>query len=264
MTESRGAGGQRGGHSAAQPQNRVRVLVADDEPVARAGLRDLLAEVEWVTVVGEAVNGPAAVEAIDRLTPDVVFLDIQMPGLLGTAVPRQARHQPLIVFTTAFAQHAVTAFELGALDYLLKPFGRERLAAALDRVRAARGEPAPPAFDRLREALSQGPMTRLFVRVGVAIVPVAVAAVSWFEARGDYVAAHAGPARHLLHLSLNRLEARLDPERFVRIHRTHIVNLDHVTAFRREGKGRLVAELADGTRLAVSRSRAHDLRSLGA
>jgi two-component system LytT family response regulator len=251
--------------STAEPPNRVRVLIADDEPVARAGLRDMLAAVEWVTCVGEAASGPAAVDAIDALRPDLVFLDIQMPGFLGTEVPRLAAHQPLVVFTTAFAQHAVTAFELGALDYLLKPFGRERLAATLDRVRSALGEPAaPPAFDRLREALSQGPMTRLFVRAGAAIVPVAVVAVSWFEARGDYVAAHAGPARHLLHLSLNRLEARLDPERFVRIHRTHIVNLDHVTAFRREGKGRLVAELADGTRLAVSRSRAHDLRSLGA
>jgi two-component system LytT family response regulator len=249
--------------STAQPLNRVRVLIADDEPVARAGLRDMLAAVEWVTCVGEAASGPATVDAIDRLRPDLVFLDIQMPGFLGTEVPRLAAHRPYVVFTTAFAQHAVTAFELGALDYLLKPFGRERLAAALERVRAALGEPAAlPALDRLREALSQGPMTRLFVRSGAAIVPVAVAAVSWFEARGDYVAAHAGPARHLLHLSLNRLEARLDPRRFVRIHRTHIVNLDQVTAFRRERKGLLVAELADGTRLAVSRSRAQDLRSL--
>ncbi len=156
----------------------------------------------------------------------------------------------------------MTAFELGALDYLLKPFGPERLATALERVRAAIGEPAGAGvFDRLREALSNGPMTRLFVRSGASVIPIAVAGVSWFEARGDYVAAHAGPARHLLHLSLARLEARLDPARFLRIHRTHIVNLDHVSAFRREGKG-LVAELTDGTRLAVSRNRSQDLRGL--
>lgn len=242
----------------------VRTLIADDEPVARAGLRAMLAEFEWIICVGEAASGPAAVEAINRLQPELIFLDIQMPGLLGTEVLRHAVHQPFVVFTTAYAQHAVTAFELGALDYLLKPFGPKRLAATLERVRSALGEPATlPALGRLREALSSGPMSRLFVRSGGAVIPVAVAGVSWFEARGDYVAAHLGRSRHLLHLSLNRLEARLDPTRFARIHRTHIVNLDHVTAFRPHGKGRLLAELADGTRLPVSRSRSHDLRGLG-
>lgn len=243
---------------------KVRVLIADDEPVARAGLRHMLAGIDWVTCVGEAASGPATVDAINTLKPELVFLDIQMPGLLGTEVLRQTKHQPHVVFTTAFAQHAVTAFELGALDYLLKPFGPDRLATTLERVRAALGEPAPPSFDRLQEALGKGPISRLFVRSGGSIIPVAVSSVSWFEARGDYVAAHVGPVRHVLHVSLNRLEARLDPERFVRIHRTHIVNLDHVAAFRRQGKRRLVAELTDGTRLAVSRSRAQELRGLGA
>jgi two-component system LytT family response regulator len=242
---------------------QVTTLIADDEPIARAGLREMLSAVSWLTCVGEAANGLAAVEAVDRLRPDLVFLDIQMPGLLGTDVLLRVQHHPLVVFTTAFAQHAVAAFELGALDYLLKPFGPERLATTLERVRASLGEPsAPPAFDRLREALAGGPMSRLFVRSGGAIIPVAVAGVSWFEALGDYVTAHAGRARHVLHLSLNRLEARLDPERFVRIHRTHIVNLDHVKAFRRHGKGQLLAELADGTELVVSRSRAPALRGL--
>ncbi len=243
---------------------RVRTLIADDEPVARAGLRDLLAPFEWLELVGEAASGPAAVEAIRTLRPELVFLDIQMPGLLGTEVLRRVEHQPAVVFTTAFAQHAVTAFELGALDYLLKPFGRERLAATLERVRATLGEPAAPAFERLRQALGRGPISRLFVRAGGGIVPLAVSDVAWFEARGDYVAAHVGRARHLLHLSLNRLEERLDPARFVRIHRAHIVNLDQVKAFPRAGKGRLAAELADGTRLPVSRSRSHELRGLGA
>jgi|KBSSwiStaDraftv2_1062776.scaffolds.fasta_scaffold06394_3 two-component system, LytTR family, response regulator len=243
---------------------RVTALIADDEPVARAGLRDMLAPVEWVTCIGEAANGPAAVEAINALKPELVFLDIQMPGLLGTRVLELVTHQPLVVFTTAFAEHAVTAFELGALDYLLKPFGPDRLAGALDRVRAAIGEPAPlPVLDRLREAMGRGPITRLFVRSGGAIIPVPVAGVSWFEARGDYVAAHVGPLRHMLHLSLNRLEERLDPKRFLRIHRTHIVNLEQVTSFRPHGKGRLEAVLADGTRLPVSRNRSQELRGLG-
>jgi two-component system LytT family response regulator len=239
---------------------KVRTLIVDDEPLARAGLRAMLQEIDWVSCVGEAASGPAAVEAINELRPELVFLDVELPGLLGTDVLRRVAHQPYVVFATAFAQHAVTAFELGALDYLLKPFGPDRLAATMERVMAALGEPAaPPALDRLREALASGPISRLFVRSGGAIIPVAVAGVSRFEAWGDYVTAHAGRARHVLHLSLNRLEERLDPQRFVRIHRSRIVNLDHVTAFRRHGK-QLVAEIDDGARLEVSRSRAKELR----
>ena len=242
----------------------VTAVVADDEPIARAGLRDMLAEISWVKWIGDAASGPAAVDAIDRLRPDLVFLDIQMPGLLGTEVLRKITHQPYVVFTTAYAQHAVTGFELGALDYLLKPFGRDRLASAMDRVRAAIGEPsARPTVDRLREALSRGPMTRLFVRSGVSIVPIAVEAVSWFEAWGDYVTAHAGSSRHVMHLSLNHLEGRLDPAKFVRIHRAHIVNLDHVKSFKSHGRGRVTAQLVDGTELPVSRGRAQGLRALG-
>jgi two-component system LytT family response regulator len=243
----------------------VTVVIADDEPVARAGLRDMLGAASWLTVVGEAANGPAAIETINRLRPDLVFLDIQMPGLLGTEVLQQVTHQPFVVFTTAFAHHAATAFELGALDYLLKPFGPERLAKALERVRSALGESgaSPAALDRLREALGAGPMSRLFVRSGGGVVPVAVAGVAWFEASGDYVVAHSGKSRYMLHVPLSRLEARLDARRFVRIHRTHIVNLDHVVTFRPHGKGQLEAELKDGTRLVVSRDRAREIRALG-
>jgi len=240
----------------------VTVLIADDEPVARAGLRHLLADVDWVECVGEATNGTSAIEAIERLRPELVFLDIQMPGLLGTEVVERLTHNPLVVFTTAYAEHAITAFELGAVDYLLKPFGPERFNAALDRLRAAFGEPAPPAFERLGEALGPGPINRIFVRNGRAIVPMAVDTISWFEALGDYVALHAGATTHLVHVSLNRLERRLDPRRFARIHRTHIVNLDHVDAFRRQDAGRLVAHMRDGSVLAVSRAKAQDLRGL--
>jgi two-component system LytT family response regulator len=165
------------------------------------------------------------------------------------------------VFTTAHAEHAITAFELGALDYLLKPFGPERFNTALERLRAAIGEPAAPAFDRLGEALSPGPISRIFVRSGRAIVPVAVDTIAWFEALGDYVGVHAGGATHLVHVSLNRLEQRLDPRRFSRIHRTHIVNLDQVEAFKRQDGGGLVALLHDGSVLAVSRAKAQELRS---
>ncbi len=239
---------------------RVSALIVDDEPVARAGLRHMLAEVEWIACIGEAGNGLAAVEMINRLRPELVFLDIQMPGLLGTELLAHLQHRPLVVFTTAYAEHAVSAFEIGALDYLLKPFGPERLAATLDRVRAVIGEPLAPALERFGEAMGPGPISRLFVRNGRAIVPVPVGGIAWIEAVGDYVALHVGAATHLLSLSLNRLEARLDPQRFVRIHRTHIVNLDHVTAFRRQDGSGLVAEMRDGRLLAVSRSKAQDLR----
>ncbi len=240
----------------------VRTLIVDDEPVARAGLRHMLAEFDWITCIGEAASGDSALAAIDSLQPELVFLDIEMPGIAGTEVARRAQHQPLFVFTTAYAEHAVTAFELGALDYLLKPFGAERLQPTLDRVRAALGEPRVSALDRLGEAFGQAPMSRLFVRSGRAIVPIAVTDVAWFEAIGDYIAAHVGAIQHLLHLSLSQLESRLDPRRFVRIHRAHIVNLDHVRAFRRELDGHLVAELKSGVSLQVSRTRARDLRGL--
>lgn len=243
---------------------KVSTLIVDDEPVARAGLHAMLRAIAWVDVVGEAADGIAAVEAINRLRPELVLLDVQMPGLLGTDVLRGLTHQPYVVFTTAFAEHAVSAFELGALDYILKPFGPTRLAAAMERVRSVIGEPAAhPSLERLGAAFGQGPISRLFVRSGASLLPLPVDRVSWFAADGDYVVAHAERARHLLHLSLARLEARLDSKRFLRIHRTHIVNLDHVKTFKRGLRGQLVAEMTDGTRLAVSRARAQGLRSLG-
>ena len=263
---------------------RVRVVIADDEAIARAGLRRMLGAFDWIDVVGEAAHGLAAIETIERLRPELVFLDIQMPGVLGTDVLGRLTQNPFAVFTTAYAEHAVTAFELGAVDYLLKPFGSVRLAATLDRVRTALGvsalgvsapgvsalgasaigEPsADTPVDRLGEVLGKGPLRRLFIRHESAIVPLPVADVRWFEADGDYVIAHAERGRHVLSLSLARLEAQLDPKRFARIHRAHLVNLDHVLAFRSHGKGGMIAELRGGERLAVSRARAQELRRLG-
>lgn len=243
---------------------KVRTLVVDDEPVARAGLRAMLTAFEWVEVVGEAADGEEAVEEINRLQPELVFLDVQMPGLLGTDVVRRLERQPFIIFTTAYSQHAVSAFELGAVDYLLKPFGRARLSAAMERVRAAIGEPAGVgAVERLMGALANGPISRLFVRTGGNLVPLLVSDVAWFEAGGDCVVAHTARTRHVLNLSLSRLEERLDPKRFVRVHRAHLLNLDYVRAFKRDSSGNLEAELVDGRRVPVSRARAQELRSLG-
>lgn len=239
----------------------VRTLIVDDEPLARAGLRRLLSEVSWVHCVGESHDGEHAVAQLELLCPELVFLDIQMPGLSGLDVLRRSSLRPRVVFTTAYAQHAVEAFELGALDYLLKPFGAERLGSALDRVRSSLGEPVA-AGDRLSEALAQGPMTRFFVRAGRAIVPLRADEVVRMEAAGDYVAIHAGGGPYLMHLALDRLEARLDPRRFVRIHRSHLVNLDFVSAFVTQADGNIQARLRDGSALPVSRHRARALRGL--
>lgn len=222
----------------------------------------MLDAIDWVATVGEAEHGLAAIELIERLTPKIVFLDIAMPGISGIEVLRRIQQRPLVIFTTAYAEHAVAAFELGAIDYLLKPFGEERLSAAHQRVRAAVGEPRIPAADRLGEALSPGPISRLFLRNGRSILPLAVADIRWCEAVGDHVEVHAGSAPHLLHLSLNRLQARLYPAHFARIHRTHLVNLDQVAAFGRQPSGALNAVLRDGTVLAVSRAKAQELRGL--
>jgi two-component system LytT family response regulator len=243
---------------------KVRTYVVDDEPVARAGLRGMLRAFDWVEVVGEAADGESAVAGIGALRPELVFLDVQMPGLLGTDVLRRIERPPFVVFTTAYSEHAVSAFELGAVDYLLKPFGPSRLAAAMERVRTALGEPAPAdPIERLSGALAGGPISRLFVRVGGALVALPVERVAWFEADGDYVIAHEGNARHFLHLSLSRLDTRLDPRHFTRVHRAHIVNLDQVRAFKRDARGNLEAEMLDGARVPVSRARAQELRKLG-
>lgn len=241
----------------------VSTLIVDDEPLARAGLRHLLQAIDWIHCVGEAADGQAAIESIHRLQPDLVLLDVQMPGCSGIDVLDQLPSPaPRIIFTTAYAEHAVAAFELGALDYLLKPFGAPRLAAALDRVRASLGEPLPSTLDRYGEMLANGPMQRLFVRSGRSIQPVDVADILWFEAVGDYVVAHAQTGEHILHLALSRLEARLEPQRFARIHRTHLINLSHLARFRRELDGRLIAVLHTGVELPVSKSKAQVFRDL--
>jgi len=241
----------------------LTVVIADDEPIAREGLRRMLAEHVWLTVVGEAASGDATVTMVDALHPDVLFLDVEMPGGSGIDVLRRLTHRPLVVFTTAFSQHAVTAFELGAVDYLLKPFGAERLLRAVERVRAGVGEPVEEAGDRLQEAMRQGTMSRLFVRSGNGVIPVSVDQLTRVEAWGDYVTAHTATSRYVMHLALQRLADRLDPSRFVRVHRAHLVNLAHVRAFRAQPGGGLVAEMLDGTTVPVSRTHARAIRALG-
>jgi two-component system LytT family response regulator len=246
---------------------KTRAVVVEDEPIARQQLRELLLEIDWIDCVGEAADGRSAAAMIDQLEPDLVFLDIEMPEMSGLDVLRSIQHEPAVVFTTAYDKFAVAAFELEAIDYLLKPFGRERLRAALERVRrAVHDETDVPVAKRAHEALDQlsgdGTLTRLFVRDRGRILPVAVREIERLEADDDYVAVHLRGRRFLVYLGMSEFEARLDPTRFLRIHRSHIVNLDHVAAMVPFDATRLQIEMKDGTKLIASRTRSRELRSL--
>ena len=245
----------------------TRVVIVEDEPIARQQLRDLLGDVDWIDCVGEAADGQAAVTLIDSARPDLVFLDIEMPELNGLGVLGKIQHDPAVVFTTAYDKFAVSAFELEAIDYLLKPFGRDRLLAALDRVKRAIREDGDVAVSRrAHEAMDQlsgtGPLTRIFVRDRGRIVPVAVRDIERLEADDDYVAVYTRGRRYLVYLNMSEFEARLDPAMFLRIHRSHIVNLDHVAALSSYDATRLQVELRDGTKLLASRTRSRELRHL--
>lgn len=244
----------------------IRALIAEDEPLARRTLWDYLGPVGWVECVGEAADGLEAVRRIDEVRPDLVFLDVKMPELSGLQVLQRIRHRPAVVFTTAYDRYAVTAFELEAVDYLLKPFSRKRFLATLERVRrrleAADEEPAA-AVERARGLLeARAPLARVFARKGERIVPIAVDAVSHFEAAGDYVKVHGGAESFLLHVTLTDLEALLDRRRFCRVHRSHVVNLEHVASMRPYDDRRLVVLLRDGSEVVASRSGSRSLRDL--
>ncbi|HEY0529782.1 MAG TPA: LytTR family DNA-binding domain-containing protein [Gemmatimonadaceae bacterium] len=243
---------------------KVRAVIVEDEAISRARLCELLGHVDWIECVGEAADGIAAVQMIDDLRPDLVFLDIEMPGLSGIDVLERITHDPAVVFTTAYDRYAVTAFELEALDYLLKPFGEKRLEGALERVRKTlQTESAVPVAERARAALAADePFSRIFVRDRGRIIPIAVDRIDRLEAEDDYVGVHTSGRRYLVYLSMNAFEARLDPQRFIRIHRSHIVNLDSVAAFLPEDGGRLTIEMKDGAKLTASRTRARELKHL--
>jgi two-component system, LytTR family, response regulator len=243
-------------------ERRVTTLIADDEPLALQRLGTLLGEIPWITLVAEVGDGTDAVRAIDQLKPDLVFLDVVMPGLTGLEVLNRIEHRPTVVFTTAYDRFAVAAFEARALDYLLKPFGRRRLVATLDRIRESfEGEDADSTtVERGKAALESGvPAEWLFVRERGRVTPIKVSQVIRFEGSDDYVTIHTPERRLLATLRMGDLEQMLPPD-FVRIHRSHIVNLAKVESFVSEDGGRFKVVLRDGTRLAVSRDRARWLR----
>lgn len=240
----------------------IRTVIVEDEPEARRTLRDYIAEAPWLELAGEAGDGREAVALIDRVEPRLVFLDVRLPEASGLEVIERVRCQPEIVFTTAYDLYAVAAFELGALDYLVKPFGRERFRRTLETVRRrlALGHDGPLSPERARQALAGAPLRRLFARAGDRIHPIQTTSILRVHARGDYAEIHAPGGPFLLHVSLTELAARLDPDRFLQVHRSHIVNLDAVKLLRPYDDRRLVIVLANGEEIVASRAVSEVLR----
>ena len=240
----------------------VTALIVEDEPFARRRLRELMRDAPWLHCLGEATNGRAAIAAIDELQPDLVFLDVQLPGCSGIDVLSRVRHTPAVIFTTAHDQFAVTAFELGAIDYLLKPFGRQRFQTMLERVRQRLSQQgAVPAAERAQVALGS-PLRRLFARTRDGIVPIDVRSIQHLQASGDYVEVFCESGRYLLHTSLAELAQRLDPEVFCQVHRSHMVNLEAVELLRPYDARRLLVELRGGRKIVASRAASEQLRRL--
>lgn len=244
---------------------RVRTLIVEDEPLARRSLRDLSSEDSSLEIIGEAVNGREAVRMIDELRPDLVLLDIQMPELSGLEVLDRVEHAPAVIFTTAYDAYAVSAFELGALDYLLKPFGRERFRTAVRRARERLGDSAniAPMRERARAAFEGvRVLTRLFIRHGGKIIPVPTEDVTRLQADGDYVRVITGGRAYLVELTMSEFERRLDPARFLRVHRSHIVNTDHIASMEAYDARRLLLRMRDGSEVLASRAGSERIQEL--
>jgi two-component system, LytTR family, response regulator len=241
---------------------RLRVLVVDDEEPARQRLIDLLRQDAGVGAIVEASDGLGAVDAIERERPDLVFLDVQMPELdgLGVVDAIGATRMPLTVFVTAYDQHAVRAFEANALDYLLKPFSDERHEATMARARARLDERDRRAFGQrlieLTAATSTGPRywDRLVVKAGGTTRFVRAAEIDWIEGAGVYATLHLGRTSFLYRAALSELAERLDPRRFIRIHRSAIVNLESVVQLEPLSHGEFEVVLKNGARSRISRT----------
>jgi two-component system LytT family response regulator len=246
-------------------------LLVDDEPLAREGLRMLLSRDPDVADIGEAKNGREAVEAIRAVHPDLVFLDVQMPEMDGFAVVQEVAEQmPAVVFVTAHDKYAIQAFEINAIDYLLKPVTEERFVKALAR---AKGRlESRPTDEASRQILSlletiaspQRALKRLAVRSAGKTVFVDIEEIDWMEAAENYVQLHTGRAEHLLHVTMNALEKSLDPELFLRIHRSVIVNVRRIKELQPVMHGEYVITLSNGVRLQSGRMYNEKLRALAA
>lgn len=268
---------------------KIRTVVVDDEPLARRGLLVRLAQFEQIEVIGECVNGRDAVEVIERDQPDLVFLDIQMPGLNGFDVLRQVSQNnapmPVVVFVTAYDQYAIRAFEVRALDYLLKPVDEERLTQTLTRISDAlneqrekaqqnklvdlvaemTGEDCEDILRRLAEGQEIAPDNypeHIAIKESGEITRVAINAIEWVDAAGDYMCIHASNETHILRRTMKELEKELNPKYFQRIHRSAIVNLNQVEKLCSRQNGEYHLVLHNGEELKVSRSYKDKIKQL--
>ncbi len=243
---------------------KLSAVIVDDEEPARKLIREYLASFPEIELMAECDSGESAVEAINRLKPDLVFLDIQMPGWSGLDVLERLDAVPMVIFCTAYEKYAVQAFEVSAVDYLLKPYDRTRFGLAVEHAKE-RGSPPDEVAARLMrllEAMRKGRAygKRLFVKQRGKVVPVETSSIEWIEAQGDYAQLHTTQGSYLASETIKKLEALLDPAEFVRIHRSSLVNLDHIKQLKHTGTGSLEVELKSGAVLPVSRKRAADLR----
>jgi two-component system LytT family response regulator len=259
--------------------DKIRVVIVDDEPLALRGLKLRLDEFPEIDIVAEAANGREAVKLIKQLSPDVVFLDIQMPGLDGFGVVRAliGAPAPLFVFVTAYDKYAIDAFEANALDYLVKPVEDERLKDAIHRAREALKTRAAASResrlvellaslssderDRIKELINDPAWTakerypeRLSFKDGSKVVVLNADEVDWIDAAGDYMCIHAGGKTHIIRETMKTLEARLDPARFQRVHRSAIVNVNKVKELHPHSNGEYFLILENGVELKLSRS----------
>jgi two-component system, LytTR family, response regulator len=241
---------------------KIRTLIVDDEPLGRERIRTLLADDPEIDVIEECSDGRRAIAAVERTGPDLVFLDVQMPEVDGFAVldAIAGDRMPMIIFVTAYDRYAVQAFEVHALDYLLKSFDRERFQAALQRakeeIRRSKEGFLNERLAGLLEDLQakQKRLTRLVVKSAGRIVFLRVEEIDWVEAADNYVRIHAGRESHLIRETLQSLESRLNPEKFLRIHRSTLVNLDRIRELQPIFHGDYLVKLNDGTELTLSRS----------
>jgi len=231
----------------------LRAVIVDDEELARGYLRELLREHTEIRIAAECANGFEAVKAIGESPPELLFLDVQMPKLDGFEVLELIDPGPAVIFTTAYDQYAIRAFDAHAADYLLKPFDAERFERALERAKTRLGERRPPADLGAARPSGQRP-ERIVVKDGTRVHVIPLDKLDYAEAQDDYVALHSGGKQYLKQQPIASLEATLDPARFVRIHRSAIVNLERVARIEPYGKESRLAILADGTRLPVSRA----------
>jgi two-component system LytT family response regulator len=235
----------------------LRLVIVDDEPLARAVVREFLKAHPGVEVVAECGNGFDAVKAVTELSPDLVFLDVQMPKLDGFEVVELLGRSVPVVFVTAYDQYALRAFEVYAVDYLLKPFSEERFAEALSRARARlQSREQPAELDALvGEARGrQAPLERVLIRDGSQVHVIPVEKIDYVEAQDDYVCFKSEGKQYLKDQTMGALEALLDPARFVRIHRSYLLNIERIARVELYAKDSRVAILRDGTRLPVSRA----------